>query len=75
MVENGAIFTVQIYPLHYKDRTQKAYKLHKGDDYHELIFNIAGNSLVTCEFPSQRPVTRSFYVFFDQRQNKRLSKQ
>ena len=27
------------------------------------------------EFPTQRPVTRSFYVFFDLRLNKRLSKQ
>ena len=27
------------------------------------------------EFPTQRPVTRSFDVFFDLRQNKRLSKQ
>ena len=33
-----------------------------------------GNSLVTGGFPSQRPVTRSFDVFFDQRLNKRLSK-
>ena len=29
----------------------------------------------TGEFPSQRPVTRSFGVFFDLRLNKRLSKQ
>ena len=34
-----------------------------------------GNSPVTGEFPSQRPVTRSFDVFFDLRLNKRLSKQ
>ena len=27
------------------------------------------------EFPTQRPVTRSFYVFFDLRLNRRLSKQ
>ena len=27
------------------------------------------------EFPTQRPVTRSFDVFFDMRLNKRLSKQ
>ena len=27
------------------------------------------------EFPAQRPVTRSFDVFFDLRPNKRLSKQ
>ena len=35
----------------------------------------AGNSPVTGEFPSHRPVTRSFDVFFDLRLNKRLSKQ
>ena len=34
-----------------------------------------GNSPVTGEFPIQRPVTRSFDVFFDLRLNKRLSKQ
>ena len=35
----------------------------------------AGNSPVTGEFPAQRPVTRSFDVFFDLRLNKPLSKQ
>ena len=34
-----------------------------------------GNTPVTGGFPSQRPVTRSFDVFFDLRLNKRLSKQ
>ena len=34
-----------------------------------------GNSPVLGEFPSQRPVTRIFDVFFDLRLNKRLSKQ
>ena len=33
------------------------------------------NSPVTGEFPWQRPVTRSFDLFFDLRLNKRLSKQ
>ena len=33
------------------------------------------NSSVTGEFTAQRPVTRSFDVFFDLRLNKRLSKQ
>ena len=35
----------------------------------------AGNSPVPGEFPAQRPVTRSFDVFFDRCPNKRLSKQ
>ena len=43
------------------------------------IFSVAGplwgDSPVTGEFPAQRPVTRSFDVFFDLRLNKRLSKQ
>ena len=40
-----------------------------------LLALCAGNSPVTGEFPAQRQVTRSFDVFFDLRQNKRLSKQ
>ena len=40
-----------------------------------LLAICAGNSPVTGEFPPQRPVTRSFYVFFDLRLNLRLSKQ
>ena len=35
----------------------------------------AGNSPVPGDFPAQRPVTRSFDVFFDLRLNKRLRKQ
>ena len=35
----------------------------------------ARNSPVSGEFPAQRPVTRSFDVFFDLLPNKRLSKQ
>ena len=37
--------------------------------------HLCGNSPVSGEFPAQRPVTRSFDVFFDLRPNKRLSKQ
>ena len=40
-----------------------------------LLALCAGNSPVTGEFPSQKPVTRSFDVFFDLRLNKRLNKQ
>ena len=36
---------------------------------------VRGNSPVPGEFPAQRPVTRSFDVFFYLRLNKRLSKQ
>ena len=36
---------------------------------------LCGESTGPGEFPTQRPVTRSFDVFFDMRLNKRLSKQ
>ena len=39
------------------------------------IFRVSGHLCVTSEFPSQRPVTRRFDVFFDLRLNKQLSKQ
>ena len=35
-----------------------------------LLASCEGNSPVTGEFPSQRPVTRSFEVFFDLRLKK-----
>ena len=38
-----------------------------------LLVLCAGNSSVIGEFQSQRPVTRSFDVFFDLRLNKQLS--
>ena len=45
------------------------------ETFSALLALCAGNSPVTGEFPSQRPVTRSFDVFFDLCLNKRLSKQ
>ena len=48
---------------------------HQMETFSALLAICAGNSLVTGEFPTQRPVTRSFDIFFDLRLNKRLSKQ
>ena len=48
---------------------------HQMETFSALLTICAGNSPVTGEFPTQRPVTRSFDVFFDPRLNKRLSKQ
>ena len=48
---------------------------HQMELFSTLLALCAGNSLVTGEFPSQRPVTRSFNVFFNLRLNKRESKQ
>ena len=48
---------------------------HQMETFSALLALCAGNSPVSGEFPAQRPVARSFDVFFDLRLNKRLSKQ
>ena len=48
---------------------------HQMETFSALLALCAGNSPVTGEFPSQRPVTQSFDVSFGLRLNKRLSKQ
>ena len=45
------------------------------ETFSALLAICAGNSPVPGEFPTQRPVTRSFDVYFELRPNKRLSKQ
>ena len=47
---------------------------HQMETFSALLALCARNSPVTVEFPTQKPVTRSFDVFFDLRQNKQLSK-
>ena len=46
-----------------------------NETFSALLALCAGNSVVTGEFPSQRPVTRSFDGFFDLRLIKQLGKQ
>ena len=48
---------------------------HQMETFSALLALCAGNSPVTGEFPSQRPVTRSFDIFVDLCPNKQLSKQ
>ena len=43
-----------------------------GNIFH-VTGHLCGNSPVPREFPTQRPVTRRFDVYFDLRPNKRLS--
>ena len=43
------------------------------ETFSALLAICAGNSPVPGEFPTQRPVTRSFDVYFDLRSDKRLS--
>ena len=47
---------------------------HQMETFSALLAICAGNSPVPGEFPAQRPVTRSFDVFFDLVLNKRLCK-
>ena len=47
---------------------------HQMETFSALLVLCAGNSSVPGEFPTQRPVTRSFDVFFDLGLNKRLRK-
>ena len=48
---------------------------HQMEEFFALLALCAGNSPVPGEFPSKRPVTQRFDVFFDLCLNKRLSKQ
>ena len=48
---------------------------HQMETFSALVVICAGKSPVPGEFLAQRPVTRSFNVFFDLRLNKRLSTQ
>ena len=48
---------------------------HQMETFSALLALCAGNSPVTGEFPSQRPVSQSFDILFHLRLKKRLSKQ
>ena len=47
--------------------SQNTWWRHQMETFSALLAICAGNSPVPGEFPAQRPVTRSFYVFFDLR--------
>ena len=59
----------------YKWKSWDSWWRHQLETNSTVLAICAGNSQVPGEFPAQRPVTRSFDVFFDLRLNKRLSKQ
>ena len=63
-----AILAIRIY-------CDVSWRRHQMETFSALLAICAGNSPATGEFPAQRPVTRSFDVFFALRLNKRLSKQ
>ena len=55
--------------------TNQSWWRHQMETFSALLTLCAGNLPVTGEFPTQRPLTRSFGVFFDLHLNKQLSKQ
>ena len=55
--------------------TQQTWWRHQMETFSVILVLCVGNSPVIGEFPSQRPVPRSFDVFFDLRLNTRLNKQ
>ena len=70
LVKNKTLFTLY---CQYDERW--SWWRHQMEAFSALLAICAGNSPIPGEFPAQRPVTRSFDVFFDLRLNKRLSKQ
>ena len=71
-------------PMNSPHKRPETRKMFPFDDHDDVIkwkhFTrywpfVRGIHRPLCEFSSQRPVTRSFDVFFDLRLNKRLSKQ
>ena len=69
-----AYVSTQIVPAENKTGRRPWWR-HQINTFSALLALCEGNSPVTGEFPSQRPVTRSFDVFSDLGLNKRLSKQ
>ena len=67
---NGACYPSD----HPETTTMCTWWRHQMETFSALLAICAENSPVTGKFPAQRPVTRSFDVFFHLRLNKRLSK-
>ena len=64
----------QILPQYYYRNGSQSWWRHQMEPFSALLAICAGNSPVTGESPAQRPVTRSFGVFFDLHLIKRLGK-
>ena len=61
-------------PLCWEPTVRRSWWCNQMGTFSALLAICAGNSPVPSEFPAQRPVTRSFDVFFDLRLNKQFSK-
>ena len=73
--DNGAGRVYIFWDIIPSDCSMTTWWRHQMETFSALLAICAGNSPVPGEFPTQRPVTRSFDLFFDLRLNKRLSKQ
>ena len=66
---------ITVYHVMATNRKQTiTWRRHQMETFSALLDICAGNSPVPGEFPAQKPVTRSFDVFFDLHPNKRMSK-
>ena len=75
MFRISAFWSLIPMPTHTYSPNRTSWWLHQMETFSALLAFCAGNSPVTGQFPAQRPVTRSFDVFFDLCLNKCLSKQ
>ena len=64
-----------VHILMFTNMMQHPWWRHQMETFSVLLAICAGNSPVPGEFPTQRPVTRSFDVYFDLHPNSWLSKQ
>ena len=69
-----AVLSVQVI-WSWKPQVAVPWWFHQMETFSALLALCAGKSPATGDFPSQRPVTQSFDVFFDLRLNKPLSTQ
>ena len=74
LVHALAWYRISHYPSQCWRRSMLPMMTSSNGNISALLALCAGNSPVSGEFPAQRPVTRSFDVFFDLRLIKRLSK-
>ena len=71
-IHRGAVNSPHKWPVTRK-KVSIRWRHHETVKFSALLALFEGNPLVTCGFPSQRPVTQRFDVFFDLCLNKRLS--
>ena len=69
------IYNLSVKGMYDWDVESMSWWRHQMETFSALLTLCAGNSPFSGEFPSQRPVARSFNVFFDICMNKWLSKQ